>query len=91
MQLCEAGRIYRVAAWDLSWSVSYACAPIIMKCPICICIGGLVYVGGSRLELKLKIDDPLDAFAVHIAMWRAHAPFLAGPPLSQLDQLAEAG
>ena len=28
-------------------------------------IGGLVYLGGSRLELKLKIDDPLDAFAVH--------------------------
>ena len=27
-------------------------------------IGGLVYVGGSRLELRLKIDDPLDAFAV---------------------------
>ena len=28
-------------------------------------IGGFVYLGGSRLELKLKIDDPLDAFAVH--------------------------
>jgi len=28
-------------------------------------VGGLAYLGGSRLELKLKIDDPLDAFAVH--------------------------
>ena len=28
-------------------------------------IGGFVYIGGSRLELRLKIDDPLDAFAVH--------------------------
>jgi len=28
-------------------------------------VGGLVYVGASNLLLKLNIDDPLDAFAVH--------------------------
>ena len=27
--------------------------------------GGIVYMIGSRLELRLKIDDPLDAFSVH--------------------------
>ena len=28
-------------------------------------VGGCVYLSGSALLLKLKIDDPLDAFAVH--------------------------
>jgi len=28
-------------------------------------IGGFVYTGASKLLLKLKVDDPLDAFAVH--------------------------
>jgi Amt family ammonium transporter len=28
-------------------------------------IGAFVYMGASKLLLKLKIDDPLDAFAVH--------------------------
>lgn len=28
-------------------------------------IGGFLYLGASNLMLKLKIDDPLDAFAVH--------------------------
>jgi len=28
-------------------------------------IGGLVYLGGSKLMLKLKVDDPVDAIAVH--------------------------
>jgi Amt family ammonium transporter len=34
-------------------------------------IGGLVLTGSSKLMLKLKIDDPLDAFSVHGAcgMW----------------------
>jgi len=29
-------------------------------------IGGLVFVGGSTLVLKLKVDDPLDVSAIHI-------------------------
>jgi len=29
------------------------------------CIGGFVYYGSSRLLLKLKVDDPLDASPVH--------------------------
>jgi len=28
-------------------------------------LGGFVYFGTSKLLLKLKVDDPLDAFAVH--------------------------
>jgi hypothetical protein len=42
-------------------------------------IGGLVYICGSRLELKLKIDDPLDAFAVHdhVESGMNMSPFLA--------------
>jgi ammonia channel protein AmtB len=42
-------------------------------------IGGLVYICGSRLELKLKIDDPLDAFAVHdhVDSGMNMSPFLA--------------
>jgi len=28
-------------------------------------LGGFVYLGASSLMLKLKVDDPLDAFAVH--------------------------
>jgi Amt family ammonium transporter len=34
-------------------------------------IGGFVYYGSSKLLLKLKIDDPLDASPVHFfcGMW----------------------
>merc|ERR1711871_1159618 len=28
-------------------------------------IGGLIYIGASNLLVKLKIDDPLDAFPIH--------------------------
>jgi Amt family ammonium transporter len=52
-------------------------------------IGGMVYVGSSRLMLKLKIDDPLDATAVHFfcGMWGLLAggffavpEYTGGPP-----------
>ena len=42
-----------------------------MKCPACRaafvlgCIAGGVYIGCSRALLSLRIDDPLDASAVH--------------------------
>ena len=42
-----------------------------MKCPGCRaafvlgCIAGGVYIGCSRALLWLRIDDPLDASAVH--------------------------
>ena len=49
---------------------------------MCVHIGGLVYIGGSRLELKLKIDDPLDAFAVHgcCGLWACIATALFSVP-----------
>jgi len=45
-------------------------------------IGGFVYMGGSRLSLKLKIDDPLDAFAVHgcCGFWACLATGLFAAP-----------
>lgn len=41
-------------------------------------IGALVYIAASMLLLKLKIDDPLEAFPIHGAagMWGALAPGL---------------
>merc|ERR1719409_829497 len=41
-------------------------------------IGGFVYTGASALLQKLKIDDPLDAFAVHGAagIWGCFAAAL---------------
>ena len=43
-------------------------------------IGGLVYNGASALMIKLEIDDPLDAFAVHGATgaWGVFATGLFG-------------
>lgn len=41
-------------------------------------IGALVYIGVATLLLKLKIDDPLEAFPIHggAGMWGAIAPAL---------------
>lgn len=41
-------------------------------------IGALVYIGAAMVLLKLKIDDPLEAFPIHGAagMWGALAPGL---------------
>merc|ERR1719426_362773 len=43
-------------------------------------LGGLVYQGASMLMVKLKVDDPLDAFAVHGAcgFWGVLAAGLFG-------------
>lgn len=30
-------------------------------------VGSLVYIGHSKLLVKLKIDDPLDASSIHFA------------------------
>ena len=47
-------------------SINAGCATVLPWHAMVIgVIGGFVYIVGSRLELKLKIDDPLDAFAVH--------------------------
>lgn len=47
-------------------SVTAPCGSITPECAFVIgIIGGFVYVGFSIMVLKLKIDDPLDAFAVH--------------------------
>jgi len=45
-------------------------------------IGAFVYYGASKLMLKLKIDDPLDAFAVHGAcgFWGVLAVGVFGHP-----------
>lgn len=45
-------------------------------------IGAFVYYGASKLMLKLKIDDPLDAFAVHGAcgFWGVAAVGVFGHP-----------
>jgi len=47
-------------------SITAPCSVIYPELSILIgFIGGLVYFGFSRLMLKFKIDDPLDAVAVH--------------------------
>jgi Amt family ammonium transporter len=53
-------------------SVTSGCSVIELWAAIVIgFIGALIFNGSSKLMLKLKIDDPLDAFAVHGAcgMW----------------------
>lgn len=42
------------------------------------CIGALLYLCYSRLLILLRIDDPLDAFAVH---WGAGSWGLAAQPI----------
>jgi len=47
-------------------SITAPCAVIYAELSIIIgLIGGLIYFGFSRLMLKCKVDDPLDAVAVH--------------------------
>jgi len=64
-------------------SITAGCATVLPWHAMLIgIIGGLVYIGGSRLELKLKIDDPLDAFAVHgcCGFWACIATALFSVP-----------
>ena len=47
-------------------SINAGCATVLPWHAVLIGVfGGIVYMIGSRLELRLKIDDPLDAFSVH--------------------------
>jgi len=47
-------------------SITAPCPVVAPGCAICIgFIGGLLYYGFSSLMVRLKIDDPLDAAAVH--------------------------
>merc|ERR1719233_165867 len=47
-------------------SITGPCAVIVPQFSILIgFLGGLIYFGFSRLLIRLKIDDPLDASAVH--------------------------
>ena len=48
-------------------SITAGCSTVYPWAAVLIgCIGGFVYFGASNLVLKvLKVDDPLDAFAVH--------------------------
>lgn len=47
-------------------SITAGCASTYPWAAFCIgVVGAFVYYGASKLLLKLKIDDPLDAFAVH--------------------------
>jgi Amt family ammonium transporter len=54
-------------------SITGSCAAVEMWAAICIgLVGGVVYVGASDFVLRvLRIDDPLDATAIHVfgAMW----------------------
>lgn len=70
-------------------SITGCCPYVEMWAAICIgLIGGIVYVGSSRLTLNvLKIDDPLDATPVHLfcGMWGIIAgTFFAVPHLMLL-------
>lgn len=47
-------------------SITAGCDGVYGWAAVCIgFIGGLVYLGISRLLTKLQIDDPVDAFAIH--------------------------
>ena len=47
-------------------AITASCGNVTMYASFIIgLVGGLVYIGFSELVLKLKVDDPLDAFAVH--------------------------
>jgi Amt family ammonium transporter len=64
-------------------SITAGCAAVEPWESICIaCIGGFVYQGASMLAKRLKIDDVVDAFAVHGAcgLWGIVAVGLFGNP-----------
>lgn len=66
-------------------SVTAGCASIPPQLALVVgVVGALVYLGSSRLVLVvLKVDDPLDAFAVHGAcgIWGTLAPALFANPI----------
>ena len=63
-------------AWSYSLSLNGALTGMVAQCAGCDtfmpwaalvvgCLGGLAYIGIHLLMLKLNLDDPLDAVAVH--------------------------
>lgn len=70
-------------------SITAGCATISPGASIAVgFMGGLIYYGFSKLLLKLKIDDPLDAFPIHggCGMWGVIAVGI----FSQREQIASA-
>ena len=63
-------------AWSYLLTLNGALTGMVAQCAGCDtfmpwaallvgCFGGLAYIGTHSLMLKLKLDDPLDAVAVH--------------------------
>lgn len=67
-------------------SITACCAFVETYAAVVIgAVGALVYIGAAMLILKLKIDDPLEAFPIHGAagVWGALAPGLFNRKLFQ--------